>query len=108
RLPPQHSHPGEPPHSREPMPPLPAPQDSASVAFNKAYTLSLSPTYGINSVYVGGDLNYSGFNGDRPNYGKHVVFKDSEVRRPTDLLVFADCRTVNVASMAMQGLHFLT
>lgn len=64
-----------------------------------AYTLSLQPSFGINSAYVGGhDGAYEGFVVDtalgvkRPNVGKHVVFHRDEVRRTSELLVFAEAQ----------------
>jgi prepilin-type N-terminal cleavage/methylation domain-containing protein len=95
-------------HSHDQVPPLPLQTDSASAAFLKAYTLSLDPTFGINSVYVGGDAAYDGFIGDRPNTGKHVVFKANEVRHSSQLIVFADSRCTNAASLAGKGYHLLT
>ncbi|MCK4340858.1 MAG: prepilin-type N-terminal cleavage/methylation domain-containing protein [Phycisphaerae bacterium] len=85
-------------YSHVKTPPVPLPTDSQSEAFMKAYMISLKPTFGINAVYVGG---YSGsFNGfipcgfgdTRPNLGQHVVFRESEVRRPANLIVFADSK----------------
>ncbi len=71
-------------------PERPASSDSQSQAWTKLYALSLFPTFGINSVYVGGDLGHDGFVGDAPNRGQHVVFERGEVRRPSELVVFAD------------------
>jgi prepilin-type N-terminal cleavage/methylation domain-containing protein/prepilin-type processing-associated H-X9-DG protein len=98
-------------HSHAEVPPAPGPNDSAAQAFAKAYTLSINPTYGINAVYVGGQNGpiYQGFagpNGDSPNTGKHVVFRASEVRRATELIVFADCKGMNTGGAG--GLHYLT
>jgi type II secretory pathway pseudopilin PulG len=99
-------------HSHTEVPPLPAAGDSPSDAFAKAYTLSINPTYGINAVYVGGQNGplYQGFglpNGDTPNTGHHVVFKASEVRHPTQLIVFADSHAYNAPGVS-GGLHYLT
>lgn len=99
-------------NSQVELPPIPERADSDAVAFSKAYALSINPTYGINAVYLGG-LNgavYQGFagpNGDAPNVGKHVAFRANEVRRPTELIVFADCRSYNAGSVST-GLHYLT
>lgn len=79
--------------------PKPASADSESVAFSKAYQISVHPTFGINSVYVGGHEHflYKGFVRDKvtylPNWGAHVVFRASEVRKPSRLLVFADSKS---------------
>lgn len=95
-------------HGHDDIPPAPQATDSPPDAFMKAYTLSLGPTYGINSVYVGGDADYAGFIGDRPNTGKHVAFKAAQIRHSSRLIVFADCRVANVPSLAGQGYHVLT
>ena len=103
-------------HSHTDPPAVPQPGDPAPVAFNKAYTLSLNPTYGINSVFVGGHFGpvYRGFTGpagDRPNTGKHVVFKASQVQRPSALIVFAECKGRNTPQFGPNsdtGLHYLT
>ncbi|HZZ43304.1 MAG TPA: type II secretion system protein [Tepidisphaeraceae bacterium] len=97
-------------HSHGDLPAIPAAGESSSQAFLDAYMLSLNPTYGINSVYVGGDANYQGFVGpnNSPNIHHHVVFKSSEVHSSSKLIIFADCRTTNVPSLAGQGLYCLT
>jgi len=56
-----------------------------------AYGLSIKPSFGINSVYVGGhDGRFDGFVSDMPNTDAHVVFRDTEVRRPADLITFTE------------------
>ena len=96
-------------HGHERTPPYPTAADPASAAFLKAYTLSLSPTFGINSVYVGGDADDAGYNAHgSPNVGAHVVFKATEVRRPSELIVFADSRATNVPGMVASGYHLVT
>jgi hypothetical protein len=62
------------------------------------YTRSLSPTYGINGIYVGGSTLYGqGFvNGDRPNYAaRHLVFRNTDVHRAAQLIVFTDAKLRN-------------
>lgn len=83
------------PHA--PAPPPPAAGDSDGEALLKAYDLSLTPGYGINSVYVGGHEGpFGGFVLDggvkRANRGEHVVFHRGEVKRPSGLLVFAEAQ----------------
>src|SRR5687767_3398787 len=61
-------------HNHTDTPPVPQSGDSESAAFQKAYTLSINPSYGINSVYVGGHAGplfqgFAGPDGDRPNTG---------------------------------------
>lgn len=86
-------------YSHTKPPPRPVPGDSESEAFSKAYRISVHPTFGINSAYVGGHEHflYKGFVSDGasrlPNWGAHVVFRASEVRKPSGLLVFADSRS---------------
>jgi prepilin-type N-terminal cleavage/methylation domain-containing protein len=99
-------------HSHSELPPLPAAGDSASDAFLKAYTLSLNPTFGVNAVYLGGHRGFLGFagpNGDAPNTGKHAAFKASEVRRASEIIVFAESQTRNGPfTDPTTGLHFVT
>lgn len=76
-------------------PPSARPQagDSQTTAWSKLYLLSVFPSFGINATYVGGHLGEDGFvTGElnRPNTGKHVVFKEGEVTRPANLIVFAE------------------
>jgi len=60
-----------------------------------AYALSLNPSFGINSIYVGGhDGPYGGFvveDGEKQrNAGQHVVFHSASVRRPSRLIAFTE------------------
>jgi len=76
-------------------PPSDRPQagDSQGVAWGKLYSLSVFPSFGINATYVGGHLGEDGFvtsELNRPNTGKHVVFKEGEVTRPANLIVFGE------------------
>ncbi|MBK9119476.1 MAG: type II secretion system protein [Phycisphaerales bacterium] len=71
--------------------------DSPADAFMKAYMLSIEPTFGINAGYVGGYFNtYAGFivrgATTSPNTGRHVVFRESEVRRTAELITFTDVK----------------
>ena len=82
-------------HGHGPTPPQPVASDAPSDAVLKAYALSLTPTFGINSAYVGGHHGPTrGFvlrGGEyQPNRGQHVVFRQDEARRPSDLIVFAE------------------
>lgn len=98
------------------LPPLPQPGDSEREAMLKAYTLSLSPTFGINSIYVGGhgDGPFRGFvttrGVTRPNRGRHVVFHSGEVRQPSQLIVFAETQAHGglFGDEGGEGLHFVT
>ena len=100
-------------HSHERTPPLPSASDSDAVAMSKAYALSITPTYGINSVYVGGHAGalfegFAGASGDEPNVKRHVVFKASEVRRPSGLIVFSDVKARGGPLGADAGFHYVT
>ena len=94
-------------HSHDGVPPRPLATDTASAAFLKAYTLSLTPTFGLNAVYVGGDADYGGFVGDQPNTSRHVVFKANQVRRPSSLIVLADTAAAGIPALGGQGYHLL-
>ncbi|WP_428940146.1 type II secretion system protein [Fontivita pretiosa] len=100
-------------HMHGQTPPQPQPGDPPDVAMTKAYALSLNPTFGINSVYLGGHAGvfegFVGASGDQPNVGKHVVFRAGEVRRPSQLIVFAESQMRNGPGGDPQtGLHFVT
>lgn len=67
------------------------------------YVKSVYPTISLNSVYLGGHSGpfYMGYvdasgltTGDRPNTGKHVMFKASEIRLPSRQLVFCEVRRI--------------
>ena len=101
-------------HDHADLPPLPQATDAASAAFLKAYMLSLDPTFGLNSVYLGGDGDYGGFVDGRPNVtgqphaGPYVVFRANQVRRPSEMIVFADSEVANVPGLAGQGYYLVT
>ncbi len=92
-------------HSHESMPALPATSDTDAQVVDKAYDLSLFPTYGINATYVGGDsgVNGNGYVNNQPNRGRHAVFKAAEVRRPGELIVFAHSRYQDPSSPSSSG-----
>lgn len=60
---------------------------------NYLYQTSVFPSFGLNSVWLGGDENYGGFN---PifvgNFGRFYATRTSELKRPADTLVFASSR----------------
>ena len=88
----------------------PSSSDTQQQAWSKLYNLSVFPSFGINATYVGGDDHGKhGFVGDKPNRGKHVVFKQVEVRRASGLIVFADAiqRGGGIAS-GVNGYHLAT
>ena len=101
-------------HSHRDVPPEPQAGDTPAAAFMKAYTISLNPTYGINSVFLGGHrgpifAGFTGPGGDRPNTGKHVAFKASAVTRATEQIVFTDSKgRFTGAAYEDDGLHYVT
>ena len=58
------------------------------------YQKGLYAGFGLNSVFLGGHDGgfFQGFFGDRPNVGSHVIFKASEIRRPSEQIVFTESR----------------
>ena len=58
------------------------------------YKKGLYAGFGLNSVFLGGHSGgfFQGYVGDRPNTGKHVMFKASEVRRSSQQIVFTEAR----------------
>lgn len=94
------------------VPSLPQPEDQPIDALLKAYMLSLSPGFGLNAIFLGGHVGFAGFagpTGDQPNTGRHVAFRASEVRRPSQQIVFAETQARNGPFVDPQeGLHFVT
>lgn len=96
-------------HSHDVAPPAPTRGNTPAVALMRAYMLSLNPTFGLNAIYLGGHASFDGFAGDRPNVGKHVAFRASEVRRSSEQIVFAESQTRNGPfTDPSTGLHYLT
>ncbi len=64
------------------------------------YIRSLTPSFALNDVYVGGHNSgfFLGYVGDKPNVGKHVVWRASEIKDPTKLIIFAESRQATVFS----------
>jgi prepilin-type N-terminal cleavage/methylation domain-containing protein/prepilin-type processing-associated H-X9-DG protein len=83
-------------HNHKDLPELPQSDDAMMVAFLKAYHLSLHTGYGLNDVYFGGSTSNYGYIGDKPNFGRHAVFSNSEVRRPAGLIVMGDSQVRNI------------
>lgn len=56
------------------------------------YIKSVLPGIALNSVFLGGHESpyFQGYVGDRPNKGKHVAFNLSEIRRPSEQIVFTE------------------
>ncbi|QQE10280.1 prepilin-type N-terminal cleavage/methylation domain-containing protein [Planctomycetota bacterium] len=83
------------------LPDVPRASDSGSDAFMKAYAISVTTGFAPNSVFVGGHHSvafYRGFMTSGVTYelnvGEHVLFKQSEVRRPSGLIGFTEVQQV--------------
>ena len=101
-------------YSHTQPPDRPTGNDSEAQAFSKAYALSVSPSFGINSVYVGGHFSvfYKGFIDHgytaSPNREQHVVFNDSEAYRPSNLIVFTESQAKGGGAQGEEGLYWAT
>lgn len=64
------------------------------------YVKGLSTGFGLNSVFLGGHEGpyFMGYVGDKPNTGKHVMFKASEIRKSSNQIVFTES-TRNLATL---------
>ena len=57
------------------------------------YATSVFPSFGLNSVYVGGDESYGGFSNTFLGvFGKFYATRLSDIARPASLVVFASAR----------------
>lgn len=99
-------------YSHGKVPQRPSSSDSYSDALMKAYYLSVSPTFGLNSIYLGGHGHpfYKGFiysdGTARPNHGSHVVYKATNVRHSTRQIVFAESTMIDPTSVESEtGYH---
>lgn len=103
-------------HYHDTTPAVPSIHDTSSAAFMKAYSLSVSPSFGINSIFLGGHAGgvfhgFAGPAGDAPNTGRHVAFRASEIRQPQRQIVFVEVVGRNSPSLASDndpaaGFHF--
>ncbi len=63
---------------------------------NYLYQTSVFPSFGLNSVWVGGDENFGGFNSAYLGlYGRFYATRLSGIAQPASLLVFASARGVD-------------
>jgi prepilin-type processing-associated H-X9-DG protein len=103
---------------------LPSAGDDASTAVTKAYSASMYPHFGLNTIFLGGHSAsnladnetakdyYRGYlKSGRPNAGKHVAFRLSEVRRPARQIVFCEVAIKNgsqtVEDIDLRGFHYV-
>ncbi|MEC8769911.1 MAG: prepilin-type N-terminal cleavage/methylation domain-containing protein, partial [Planctomycetota bacterium] len=57
------------------------------------YVVSVSPSLGLNTTWVGGDQNELGFNPTAlSNFGRFYVQKLGDIRKPGELMVFASAK----------------
>lgn len=86
---------------------LPAADDPDFYA--KAYALTVSPTFGINATFVGGDHRYRGFTlsggVNRPNLNGPAVFKMHRIRNPSGLIALAEARAYDGGELTEDGFH---
>jgi type II secretory pathway pseudopilin PulG len=60
------------------------------------YVVSLSPSFGLNSAFIGGDADRQGFNAVAlRNFGPFYIVRMDQVIRPDRLIAFASCHGVN-------------
>lgn len=60
------------------------------------YVISLSPSFGLNSTYLGGDADRQGFNAIATrNFGSFYITRMDQAERSDRLIAFASCRGVN-------------
>lgn len=98
-------------HADPPEPPKAG--DTLEEAHLKAYKLSTNPTFGLNTVFVGGDLGFDGFGAAphfRPNHDGPAIFRASRANRPSRLIVFAESqlRGPGADPDKQDGLHRVT
>jgi type II secretory pathway pseudopilin PulG len=60
------------------------------------YVISLSPSFGLNSTFLGGDADRLGFNATAlRNFGPFYITRIDQAQRPERLVAFASCKGVN-------------
>lgn len=63
-----------------------------------AYLISLTPSFGLNTVFLGGDEAYFAFDsGFAQQFGSFYVQRIDQAQRPTDLMVFSSAQGLNPA-----------
>jgi prepilin-type processing-associated H-X9-DG protein len=76
----------------------------AEVDFDDAYMVSLYPSFGINYLFVGGDVQADG---EIP-FQSDVALRLSQVSKPSSLLVFATSRANGPGEERIQGFNTIT
>ena len=68
------------------------------------YLVSLSPSFGLNSTFVGGDANKNGFNKYAlANYGPFYATRNDQPQRPSSLITFASSKGPGVDGDTTEG-----
>ena len=76
----------------------------SDVPIDEAYDLSLHPTFGLNAYFVGGYSGFDGFDANgRPNTAGPAVFRASQVRRQSELIVFTETAASGAAGSEEDG-----
>jgi prepilin-type N-terminal cleavage/methylation domain-containing protein/prepilin-type processing-associated H-X9-DG protein len=66
-----------------------------------AYLISLTPSYGLNTVFLGGDESYFAFESAfTEQFGSFYLQRIDQATRPTDLMVFSTAQGLNPAGGA--------
>ena len=66
---------------------------------NYLYQSSVYPSFGLNSVWIGGDENFGGFNSAfESTFGRFYATRLGEIARPAETLVFASARSTGDAT----------
>lgn len=103
---------------------LPLADDDANVATSKAYSVSLYPHYGLNTIFLGGHSASNLFDNETPrdyyrgylqsgrqNAGKHVAFRLNEIRLPTQQIVFCEVAiqrgSQSMDDIDLRGFHYV-
>ena len=74
-------------YTRTPKPETPpTTNDDDNTAWAKMYSLGNNPDFGLNSVYLGGDKHFNGFDGNNPD----VIRTANAIARPTEMIAFTE------------------
>lgn len=88
---------------------LPTMSDTLDEANMKVYYLSSNPSFGLNTIFLGGDRDFGGFvipsgaANYMPNTGSHAVFKATEVHNPGSMIVFTESKHRNRSAGTLAG-----
>lgn len=98
-------------YTHQPTPEVPSDPTDPDF-YTQAYALGVNPSIGINATFVGGDHSIGGFttsNGQNvPRIGGLAVFRQHDVRKPSELIALAETRSATSSELLDEGLHLLT